>query len=231
MNPGAKPDIDAIYRILRKEFTRYRMPVVDLIEAQTRSPFHVLISTILSARTQDATTVAASRRLFRKANSPGDLARLSTKEIERLIFPAGFYRNKAKFLKKLPACLDELFDGKLPDTVDDLVKLPGVGRKTANLVVAVGFKKPAICVDVHVHRICNRLGYVKTRSPFETEMALRKILPVKYWTTINAYLVSFGQNTCRPINPHCSTCPVLRYCQRIGVKTRFEPTGKRLSHR
>jgi Predicted EndoIII-related endonuclease len=124
-------------------------------------------------------------------------------------------------LKKLPDAIDTLFNGTIPDTVEDLIKLPGVGRKTANLVIAIAFNKPAVCVDVHVHRICNRLGYLKTRTPFETEMTLRKILPVRYWTTFNSYFVSFGQNTCTPINPRCSSCPIVKYCNRMGVKTKF----------
>ncbi len=126
-------------------------------------------------------------------------------------------------LRRLPDTVNKLFNGKIPDTVDDLIKLPGVGRKTANLVVAIAFNKPAVCVDVHVHRICNRLGYVKSKNPFETEMALRKILPAQYWTTFNSYFVLFGQNTCMPINPRCSVCLIAKYCNRVGVKTKFAP--------
>ena len=196
------------------------MPVVDLIETQTHDPFKVLVSTILSARTKDETTAAASRRLYRVVKNPGDLRRLEPRELEKLIFPVGFHHNKAIFLHQLPERLDVLFDGKIPDTVEELVLLPGVGRKTANLVVAVAFGKPAICVDVHVHRICNRLGYVRTTTPFDTEMALRKKLPKKYWITINSYLVSFGQHLCFPLNPRCDLCPIYECCNRVGVKTR-----------
>jgi endonuclease III len=209
--------------MVKTEFTRHRMPVVDLIQAQTNDPFKVLIATILSARTRDETTTAVAKRVFAKVNGFGDLKKMPVSEIEKLIFPIGFYKTKARHLKELPDAVEALFRGAVPDTVEDLVKLPGVGRKTANLVVAVAFGKPAICVDVHVHRICNRLGYVKTKTPLETEMKLREILPAEYWTTFNAYLVSFGQNICRPLNPKCNGCPLLHYCNRVGVKTKFEP--------
>jgi endonuclease III len=200
------------------------MPIVELIEAQTRDPFKILVATILSARTKDETTGAAVTKLFKKVHIPSDLNTLTIAEIEKLIFPVGFYHNKAIFLKELPAALNALFGGRIPDTVEELVQLPGVGRKTANLVVAVGFNKPAICVDIHVHRINNRLGYVKTETPFETEMTLRKILPKKYWITINSYMVSFGQHCCRPINPHCNECPIFKYCGRVGVKSKYLKT-------
>jgi endonuclease III len=213
-------NIDAVYAGIRKQFRAHRMPVVDLIEAQTHDPFKVLVSTILSARTKDQTTAAASARLFQIVKKPHDLRSISVAEIGKRIFPVGFHRNKAQYLHDLPDKLEELFGGRIPDTVDELIQLPGVGRKTANLVVSVGFRKPAICVDVHVHRICNRLGYLRTATPFHTEMRLRQILPVKYWITINSYLVSFGQHTCTPINPHCDACPIYRHCRRIGVKTK-----------
>jgi endonuclease III len=214
-------DIDLVYRILKNEFRKHRMPVVDLIQVQTRDPFKVLISTILSARTKDAITTEASERLFSVVNSFEDLARMPVKRIEQLIFPVGFYKTKALHLKLLPQIINALYNGKIPQTVEELVKLPGVGRKTANLVVAVGFNKPAVCVDTHVHRICNRLGYVRTKTPFETEMRLRKILPGKYWITFNSFLVSFGQNLCFPINPKCATCPIYNLCNRVGVKTKY----------
>ena len=218
-------DIDRIYTRVKNEFTRHHMPVVDLIQLQTSDPFKVLVATILSARTKDETTTVAAKRLFTKVNNFADLKKTPLAEIERLIFPVGFYKTKARYLKQLPQTIEELFKGVIPDNVDDLVKLPGVGRKTANLVVAVAFNKPAVCVDVHVHRICNRLGYVKTKTPFETEMKLREILPVKYWTTFNSYLVSFGQNICHPVNPRCNECPLYNYCRRIGVKTKYESTS------
>jgi endonuclease III len=213
-----KVDIDKVYSILQKEVSTYRVPVVDLIKIQTDDPFKVLIATILSARTKDETTVNACKKLFNAVKTINDLDNLSVKEIEELIFPVGFYHNKAKYLKQLPKALMEKFDGKVPNTIDELLTLPGVGRKTANLVVTIAFNKPGICVDVHVHRISNRLGYIKTRTPLESEMALRKKLPEKYWTTYNSMLVMFGQFLCRPINPYCSKCPVIKYCNRIGVR-------------
>lgn len=213
-----KVDIVSVHRILKKEYEKFNTPIVELIQAQTKDPFKVLVATILSARTKDETTAAACRKLFRVAGDKSKLSELSIKQIEKLIFPVGFYHNKAKFLKRLPGVLESLYDGKVPSTVDELTRLPGVGRKTANIVVAVAFDKPAIGVDVHVHRISNRLGYVKTRTPFDTEMALRKTVPKKLWSTINTYLVAFGQGLCRPTSPFCSKCPILEHCNRIGVE-------------
>jgi endonuclease III len=213
-------DIPAVNRILKKEYETHNAPVVDLIKAKTENPFNILVATILSARTKDETTADVCDRLFKVVKRPGDFARLTVKELEKLIFPIGFYHTKARHLKQLPVALTELFAGRIPDEIDDLVKLPGVGRKTANLVLAQGFNKPAICVDVHVHRICNRLGLLRTRNPFETEMRLRKILPVKYWITWNSYLVSYGQTVCRPVGPRCGVCPIFKYCKRVGVKAR-----------
>ncbi len=210
--------IDNIYRILKKEVKSYKVPIVDLVQIQTKNPFKVLLATILSARTKDETTTQAAKRLFSKVKSMKSLSNLTVKQIEKLIFPVGFYKNKAKFLKQLPVVIKEEFGGKIPSTVDELVKLPGVGRKTANLVVAVAFNKHAICVDVHVHRIMNRFGYLKTKTPFETEMKLREKLPKKYWKTINSILVAFGQNLCTPVSPYCSKCPVRKYCDRVNVK-------------
>ena len=208
-----------IHRALEREYQKHRAPVVELIKARTRDPFKILISTILSARTKDETTAKASIRLFKKVNIPADLKALTAKQIERLIYPVGFYRTKAKHLKALPGAMDEISCGKVPDTIDDLCKLPGVGRKTANLVVVAAFDKPGICVDVHVHRISNRLGLLRTETPFETEMALRKLLPGRYWKTWNRYLVSFGQTICRPIGPKCAECPIYSICKRVGVDT------------
>jgi endonuclease III len=218
-------DIDNIYKIVKMEFGNYHMPVVELIQLQTKDPFKVLVTTILSARTKDETTAAAAKRLFTVVKDLKGLEKTPVQRIEKLIFPVGFYKNKARFLRRLPDAIERLFDGVIPQTVDELVKLPGVGRKTANLVVAVAFNKPAICVDVHVHRICNRWGYISTKTPFETEMKLREILPKKYWITFNSYLVSFGQHTCNPIHPKCNACPLLPYCNRIGVTTKYEPVS------
>jgi len=209
--------IDPVYRVLKREFRRWHMPVVDLIQAQTRDPFKVLVSTILSARTKDETTAAASERLYRVVGRPADLARLSERAIDRLIYPVGFHRAKAHYLHTLPERLDALFGGRIPDTVEELVELPGVGRKTANLVVALGFAKPAICVDVHVHRISNRWGYISTRTPLESELDLRKILPHRHWQHYNSFLVAFGQNLCTPRRPRCGECPIHQHCQRVGL--------------
>jgi len=216
-------DIDSIIPIIEREVAAYQVPVVDLIAVQTRDPFKVLVATILSARTRDEVTARAAARLFKKAPDAHSLAGLSDTEIARLIYPVGFYKNKAAFLKKLPNELATLFNGRIPDTVEELVKLPGVGRKTANLVVAVAFDKPAICVDTHVHRIMNIWGYVRTPTPLETEMALRRKLPVKYWQRINSLLVAFGQNTCRPQRPACDICVIRQYCPQIGVTPRQLP--------
>ncbi|MBP5228203.1 MAG: endonuclease III [Kiritimatiellae bacterium] len=205
-------DIPAVNRLLKKAFQSVHAPIIELVAAQTNDPFHVLLGTILSARTKDACTAGACGRLFTEVNSPADLERIPIERLEQLIYPVGFYHDKARHLKALPAALNEKFGGVLPDTVEALCELPGVGRKTANLVVALGFDKPAICVDVHVHRITNRLGLIRTKTPFDTEMALRKILPVRYWKTWNSYLVSFGQTRCSPRNPHCDGCPIRAYC-------------------
>ncbi len=212
--------IDTVVALLQKEVADYQVPVVDLIAAQTRDPFKVLVATILSARTKDEVTAAASRRLFKKADNAEELDQLSVAELEKLVYPVGFFRNKAKYLAALPGVLAEEFGGQVPDVVEELVKLPGVGRKTANLVVAVAFNKPAICVDTHVHRIMNLWGYVETTTPLQTEMALREKLPEQYWITINSLLVAFGQGTCKPRSPHCDRCVLAELCPQIGVKPR-----------
>ncbi|MFO7936445.1 MAG: endonuclease III [Kiritimatiellia bacterium] len=205
-------DIPAVNKALKKEFETNRAPVIDLVAIQTGDPFMVLVGTILSARTKDACTAAACDRLFKKMTTPDSLEKISQKELEKTIYPVGFYRDKARHLKELPDVLRSKFNGIIPDTVEELCELPGVGRKTANLVVALGFKKPAVCVDVHVHRICNRLGLLKTKKPYDTEMKLRKILPERYWITWNSYLVSFGQTRCSPRKPECRDCPIKPYC-------------------
>jgi endonuclease-3 len=205
-------DIPAVNRLLKQAYESTDAPIMELVAAQTNDPFRVLVGTILSARTKAACTAAACRRLFQHVKTPDDLRKIPQEELEKLIYPVGFFRNKARHLKELPHVLEEKFEGVLPDTVEELCELPGVGRKTANLVVALGFDKPGICVDVHVHRITNRLGLVTTKTPYETEMALREILPVRYWKTWNAYLVSFGQTRCTPRNPRCSDCPIRAYC-------------------
>ncbi|PIE57432.1 MAG: exodeoxyribonuclease III [Desulfobulbus propionicus] len=222
-------DIERIVTILREEVSQYQVPVVDLIAAQTNDPFKILVATILSARTKDEVTAAAVLRLFKKVSTPDDLAALSIHQLEKIIYPVGFFRNKAKYLTQLPVVLHREFGGQIPDTMEGLLALPGVGRKTANLVLAVAFGKPAICVDTHVHRIMNIWGYVTTSTPLQTEMALREILPNKYWIEINSILVAFGQGTCTPQRPHCDRCVIAQWCPQIGVRPRTirqeEPMG------
>ena len=204
--------------ILEKEFPKWNAPVVSLMaKREHRTPFQILISTIISLRTKDEVTAEASERLFKLADNPYDMLKLSEEEIAKAIYPAGFYRNKAKTIKKISQILVEKYNGQVPDTLEELLKLPGVGRKTANLVLALSFNKPAICVDVHVHRITNRLGFVKTKTPEETELELMKKVPKKYWNKINDLLVAFGQTICKPISPFCSKCPVSQYCEKVGV--------------
>ncbi|HOD59260.1 MAG: endonuclease III [Candidatus Cloacimonetes bacterium] len=211
-------DIDTVMTELEKHFKSVRTPIVDQIQIQTKDPFKVLVTTILSARTKDETTSQAARKLFDKVRNIDDLEKISAEELDSIIYPVGFHNAKTKYLKQLPSVLKEKFGGNIPSEIDELLQLPGVGRKTANLVRAIAFSLPAICVDVHVHRICNRWGYVKTRTPYETEMALRKILPEKYWLTFNSYVVAFGQNLCTPRKPKCHQCPIYNQCARVGVK-------------
>ena len=210
-------DIDAVMEQLGIHFHNVQTPVVDLIQAQTQQPFKVLVATILSARTKDETTSKVVDELFQVVHNVDDLDSISSEELHRIIYQVGFHNTKTKHLKELPKVLKEEFDGVVPSEIDELLRLPGVGRKTANLVRAVAFSLPAICVDVHVHRICNRWGYVKTKNPLETEMALRKILPAKHWLNINSYVVAFGQNLCKPRKPMCDVCPIYQYCERVGV--------------
>ncbi|MEK7387228.1 MAG: endonuclease III [candidate division NC10 bacterium] len=206
-------------RGLQRTAPRWDPTALAVVADRTRDPFRVLIACILSLRTQDTTTGPASERLFAVADTPAVMLRLTPRQIEKLIFPVGFYRTKARVI--LGICRDVLgrFGGRVPDEIDELLTLKGVGRKTANLVVTMGYGKPGICVDTHVHRISNRLGYVRTRTPEETEMALRAKLPRRYWIGYNDLLVSFGQNVCAPISPRCSVCPVKPLCRRVGVTT------------
>ncbi len=211
-------EIHPAIRILRREVPKWETPIVTLLAESSQSPFKVLISCILSLRTQDATTARASHRLFQLGDTPAKIMKLTTKKIEKTIFPVGFYRTKAKTIRDICRALLERYSGRVPDDIDELLKFKGVGRKTANLVVTLGYNKPGICVDTHVHRISNRWGYVRTKNPKETEFALREKLPKQYWIEYNDLLVSFGQHLCRPISPVCSQCPVERYCDKIGVK-------------
>ena len=205
--------------ILRREAPAWNTPVVTLIADSTGDPFRVLISTILSLRTKDETTAAASRRLFARAATPAAMLRLREATIARLVYPVGFYRTKARAIRATCRALLERFGGAVPRDLDALLTLQGVGRKTANLVLTLGFRAPGICVDTHVHRITNRLGYVRTRTPNDTEQALRQKLPRAHWIEINDLLVAFGQHLCRPISPHCTRCPITGYCPRRGVTT------------
>ncbi len=211
-------DIDDVMQILEQHFYSVKTPIVDLIQAKTKDPFRVLVATILSARTKDETTAVVVNELFQKVKVPDDFDALSVEELDKIIYRTGFHNAKTKHLKQLPKVMREEFGGKVPSEIDDLLKLPGVGRKTANLVRAVAFSLPAICVDIHVHRICNRWGYIETKNPFESEMALREKLPQKHWLKINSYVVAFGQNLCKPRKPMCDTCPIFKYCRRVGVK-------------
>ena len=205
--------------ILQKEFPKWNAPVVSLMAKRDhRTPFQILISTIISLRTKDQVTAQASERLFKIAKTPEDILKLSEEEIQKAIYPAGFYKNKAKTIKEIARIIVEKYNGKVPDTLEELLKLPGVGKKTANLVLALSFGKPAICVDIHVHRITNRLGFVKTKNPEETEKQLMKKVPVEYWNRINDLLVAFGQTICKPVSPLCSKCPVEKYCEKVGVE-------------
>jgi endonuclease III len=213
-------DIGRFLDTVEEEVRHYRVPVVDLIGVQSRDAYRVLIATILSSRTKDEVTAAASARLFRAAPDIDRLAQLMPSQIRELIYPVGFYKTKSGHLQKAALMLREQFGGSVPDTIEELVKLPGVGRKTANLVLSVAFDKPAICVDTHVHRIMNIWGYVKTKTPLETEMALRKKLPRRYWKKVNRVLVAFGQGKCRPVAPHCDVCVLEPHCAQQNVVPR-----------
>ena len=201
---------------LKKAVRKFRTPSVTVI-AKKNDPFAVLVSCIISLRTRDEVTELASARLFALAKLPAELLELSNSKIEKAIYPAAFYRNKTKSLKELCQVLVKEYSGKVPDHLEELLKLKGVGRKTANLTLILGHNKPGICVDIHVHRISNRWGYVKTKSPDETEMVLREILPKKFWKGYNDLLVSFGQNLCKPVSPFCGSCPIEDQCPKIGV--------------
>jgi endonuclease-3 len=212
-------------RALAQAIDGLELPAVEKIsEVQQENPFQVLIATILSARTQDATTLAASTRLFRVARTARTMAKLTVRQIERLIYPVSFYRHKAKHVKATCRMLEERFGGRVPATMEELLLLPGVGRKTANLVLILGFQSQRnICVDTHVHRISNRLGWVRTKTPDETEDALYKATEERWWPYLNLYLVTWGQNVCRPLYPRCGACVLQPHCPRIGV-TRVSKT-------
>jgi endonuclease-3 len=204
-------------RLFQEIHSYHHVPLINQIKKEREYPFRVLISTVLSSRTKDEVTARASEKLFLRAPNPQKLSRLSEEEIIGLIYPVGFYRIKAKNIKSIANMLLQEYSGMVPNKLDHLLQFPGVGRKTANLVLGIAFKIDTITVDTHVHRISNRLGIVKTEIPAETEQDLQMILPKKYWISFNTYLVAHGQSICKPISPICSQCNIFQYCQRIGV--------------
>ena len=208
---------DEMMSILKKSLVD-EVPVVTRIsKSDAGSPFIILVSTLLSLRTKDETTDQAMERLAKVATTPEGLLNLSNENLEKIIYPVGFYRNKARTLKNVSRIIIEKYHGEVPDNLDELLTIKGVGRKTANLVVTEAYGKPGICVDTHVHRISNRLGVVSTKNPHQTEEVLRIVLPKKYWIRYNTLLVAFGRRTCQPVSPRCSQCPIAYFCQKIGV--------------
>ena len=215
--PITNDTIHEAIKILRKELKNLPDPSVTLVGKRWKSPFLVLISCIMSLRTQDKTTLPASERLFQLATTPEEMLKLTPERIEKAIYPVGFYRTKARTILGICRDIVEKFGGNVPNDLETLLTMKGVGRKTANLVLTEGFAIPAMCVDTHVHRISNRFGYVTTKTPEETEMVLRKKLPQEYWMEYNALLVLWGQNICKPISPWCSQCAMKHLCPRKGV--------------
>jgi len=212
-------DIRQIYSILDKEVKKFDSPFAESVHEKYKDPFFVLVATILSARTLDKTTAKVCEKLFKEVKGINDLEKISIGKLEKLLYPVGFYKTKAKHLKELPKVVIEKFNGKVPEEIEQLLELPGVGRKTANLVVSVAFNKPGICVDTHVHRITNILEIVKTKTPLETEIKLREILPKDLWSETNYVFVLLGQNVCFSRKPNCSACPIQKHCP-IGKKLR-----------
>lgn len=215
--PRAPFPIAKALRILERTAASWDVTALDRVADTSRDPYQVLMACLLSLRTKDEVTDPAAERLFTLAHVPAAMARLQPAAVERAIFPVGFYRVKARSVIEISRRIAEDHGGKVPATMEGLLALPGVGRKTANLVLTLGFRKPGICVDTHVHRICNRWGYVHTRTPAETETALRTQLPARFWIPINGWLVAFGRAICQPVSPKCSQCPVERLCPKIGV--------------
>jgi endonuclease-3 len=210
-------DMEEIIPLLAEELKKSEMPIVSHLAEGHRDPFTILISCLISLRTKDEVTAEATQRLFRLAGNPAEMLLLAPETIAKAIYPAGFYRNKARTILAVCRELVDLYNSHVPDTIEKLLAMPGVGRKTANLVVTLGFNKAGICVDTHVHRISNRLGYVRTKTPEQTEFALREKLPNRYWIDYNTLLVAFGRRTCRPVSPLCTSCPIRDYCDRVGV--------------
>jgi endonuclease III len=215
--PITRRTIGRVLNILRKEAPKWNAPVLTLMATERRDPFLTLIGCILSLRTKDQATAIAAPRLFACADTPFKMLNLTEAEIAKSIYPVGFYRTKARVILQICRDLIAHFDGKVPNRIDNLLTLKGVGRKTANLVVTEAFHKPGICVDTHVHRISNRWGFIKTATPEKSEAALREVLPRRYWIEYNSILVAFGQTICRPVSPWCSRCPVRRFCPRLGM--------------
>jgi endonuclease-3 len=211
-------DFTKAWPVLIRQVRGLNFPWLETFASHDNDPFKVLVSCILSLRTQDRTTGEASQRLFSIAAEPDKLSRLSVKQIEKAIYPVGFYRVKARRIKEMSRVIKTKYCGNVPDTIEELISLEGVGRKTANLVITLGHSKYGICVDTHVHRIVNRWGLIDTKNPFETEMRLRDILPKRYWKKLNGILVTFGQGICKPVSPHCSDCLISSYCRKKGVK-------------
>jgi endonuclease-3 len=209
-------EIDQIVQILKQRYLNDVSALENV--SRSRDPYRVLISCLLSLRTKDEVTAAASKRLFARASTPETMVQLAKDEIEALIYPVGFYHRKAEQIREISRTLIDEYGSNVPDTLDELLKLKGVGRKTANIVITMGFHKQGIAVDTHVHRISNRLGLVKTKTPEQTEFALRDILPKKHWIVFNNLLVMHGQRICTPISPKCSICPISEYCDRVGVE-------------
>jgi endonuclease-3 len=209
--------INIVIKILKKELAVGTMPIVSHLAENQSDPFMILISTLLSLRTKDEVTAIATERLFALASSPEEMLKIPLDKISKTIYPVGFYRVKACNIHHTCRELIKRFTSKVPDNIDDLLSIKGVGRKTANLVISLAYGKDAICVDTHVHRISNRLGYVKTKTPDETEFALRKKLPRRHWIIYNTIMVAFGRQTCKPVSPLCSQCPINKYCDRVGV--------------
>jgi endonuclease-3 len=210
-------DIREVVRLLQATILDGDLPIVSQLAAENYDPYALLVSTLLSLRTKDEVTAVATERLLNLARSPEDMVKLSEEDISKAIYPVGFYRNKARTIREISHTILEKYQGSVPDTIEEILKLKGVGRKTANLVISLGFDKDGICVDTHVHRISNRLGYVTTKTPEKTEAALREKLPKRFWKIYNTLMVAFGQKICRPVSPRCSSCPVHGLCDRAGV--------------
>lgn len=209
--------IEELIKKLREYYNKNNKTLIDKVSIE-KNPYKILISCILSQRTKDEITEKITNELFKIVNTPEDLLRLSDSELEKILYSIGFYKVKAKRIKDVSNILIKNYNSKVPNSFDQLIKLPGVGRKTANIVITKGFNKKSIAVDTHVHRISNRLGLVKSKKPEDTEIKLKEIIPKRYWIELNDYLVNFGKNICTPISPRCSICPIQSYCKKVGVK-------------